>query len=347
MKNTLLRLAALAIALTVLAGCGSSDSDTTSDAPAAEASSTARFPATVEHKYGTTVVEREPKRIAVVGVSEQDTVLALGYTPIATTEWYGEQPSAVWPWAQPLLGDSKPTVLSTADGFDLEKIASLRPDLIIGVNAGVKRADYEKLSRIAPTIAPGKGSTEYFSPWDQQVRLIAAALGKPDEGDALIQRVKDTFAKAAAEHPEFKGKTVTFAQNGFYSGLLYVYPKGLGTEFLEYLGFEINPKVTRLPHAAGEQATVSQERLDVIDADAIVFATEKASDIAALRKVPTFRFLDAVSGHRAVFTDPILSGAMYFLTPVSLEYVAEHLTPELARAVAGKAPQRLVGGPGE
>ena len=43
----------------------------------------------------------------------------------------------MWPWAQDELGDAKPTVLSNADGFQFEKIAALRPDLIIGTNAGM------------------------------------------------------------------------------------------------------------------------------------------------------------------------------------------------------------------
>ena len=39
------------------------------------------------------------------------------------------------------LGAAKPTVLSNKDGFQFERIAALRPDLIIGTNAGIKRAD--------------------------------------------------------------------------------------------------------------------------------------------------------------------------------------------------------------
>ena len=50
-------------------------------------------------------------------------MLQLGYKPIATTEWYGEQPYATWPWAQEALGDAKPTVLDNSDGFDVEKLA--------------------------------------------------------------------------------------------------------------------------------------------------------------------------------------------------------------------------------
>jgi iron complex transport system substrate-binding protein len=326
-------------ALLVLAGCGSSD-----DEPAAAAPADTGFPAVVEHKFGTTTVEKEPERIVVVGLTEQDTVLALGHKPIATTEWYGEQPYAVWPWAQDELGDSKPTVLNVADGFQFEKIAGLRPDLIIGVNSGMKRADYEKFSRLAPTIAAGKGSTEYFSPWDQQVELVAAALGKPEQGRELIEQIEADYAAAAEANPEFAGKTATFSQNGFYDGMLYVYPDGLGTDFLTMLGFTINPKLTPLVEREGEQVPVSAERLGVIDADVIVFATEAPSDVAALKKVPTFDNLRAVSERRAVYTDGVLAGALYFISPLSLPYVLERLTPQLQSAVEGKAPQRVLEG---
>ncbi len=335
----------LLVSLLALGGCGGSSDD---ESPAgsgktAQAADGTTFPQTVEHKFGSTTVTKKPERIAIVGLTEQDTVLQLGYKPIATTEWYGDQPSATWPWAQKLLGDSKPTVLENADGFDVEKLAELRPDLIIGVNSGMDDKAYAQLSKLAPTIPAGKGATDFFSPWDEQVKLISQALGKPEQGLQLIEKVKADYAKAAAANPEFKGKTATFSQNGFYSGLLYVYQRGLNTEFLEYLGFTINPKLTPLVKNPGEQVAVSEERLDVIDADVIVFATEKPSDIANFKKVPTFRFLDAVKGKRAVYTDATLSGAMYFMTPLALSYVLERLTPQLAKAVAGQSPQEMVG----
>jgi len=330
------RLVAL-LALIALAGCGEDPA-----APAARASSDGAFPATVDHKFGTTTVPSKPERIVIVGLTEQDAVLALGYTPIATTEWYGDEPYAVWPWAQDELGDARPTVLDASDGFQFERIASLPPDLILGVNSAMKRADYEKLSQLAPTVAAGKGSTDYFSPWDEQVELVAAALGKPEEGRELVERIEADFAAAAAQHPEFRGRTATFSQNAFYDGLIYVYPDGLSTDFLTMLGFEINPKLTPLAERPGEQVGVSAERLGVLDADVIVFATEEPSDVAALKQVPTFDTLSAVAENRAVYTDGTLAGALYFISPLSLPYVLERLVPLLEAAVAGKAPQRVV-----
>jgi iron complex transport system substrate-binding protein len=103
-----IRTFAAVAAVAVLAGCGSGETTPTA-APEADRGA---FPVTVTHRFGTTTVPARPRRIAVVGLTEQDIVLALGEKPIATTEWYGEQPYAVWPWARRALGAAKPTVLS-------------------------------------------------------------------------------------------------------------------------------------------------------------------------------------------------------------------------------------------
>lgn len=342
MKN-LLRLLLILVVSAGLVACGDDDDDSASASSAnAPEASGGTFPATVAHRYGTTTVKSKPKRIVVVGLTEQDTVLALGYKPIATTEWYGEQPSAVWPWAQKYLGSAKPTVLKAPDGFPFEKIASLRPDLIIGTNAGMSKSDYEKLSALAPTVAGLKGDTDYFGSWDQQAIQVATALGKERQGRELVDDVKKKFAEVAEKYPQLKGKTVTFSQNGFYGGLIYVYPDGLNTEFLTYLGMRMNPKITALAKKPGEQAAISAERLGALDADAIVFATESPNDIKKLDEVPTFKKLKAVSENRSVYTDRILSGAIYFITPLSMPYLVDRLAPQLADAVAGKQPKRMI-----
>jgi iron complex transport system substrate-binding protein len=323
----------------------STDQQIATTAAAAEvAAAEGTFPATATHRFGTTTVPKRPERIVIVGVTEQDAVLALGYKPIATTEWYGDLPGAIWPWARSTMGATNPKVLEATDGIPIEKVAALRPDLIIGTNAGMTKKDYAKLSRFAPTIAGVKDDADYFSPWDKQTLLIAQALGKEEAGRKLVDDIKASFAKVGAEHPEFKGKSATFSQGGFYSGLIYVYPPGLNTEFLTYLGFDINTKLKPLIKKAGEQVTVSPERLEVLEADVAVFATEKPKEVKELLKVPTFRKLPVVNEKRSVYTDGVLAGAIYFMTPLSLPYVLEHLTPQLEAAVAGKAPQRVLAG---
>lgn len=328
-----------AVALVVVAACGggSEDERAGSDDPDGV------FPVTVEHEFGETIVESEPQRIVVAGLTEQDTVLQLGFQPVATTEWYGEQPDAVWPWAQDLLGDNKPTVLTQTDGPEYEKIVGLKPDLIIAVNAGLDQDAYKKLAKIAPTVAQPKGGTQYFSPWDEQAIQTAKALGKEKEGRQLVEDTKARYAKVAAEHPEFAGKTATFSQGEPYDGVLYVYPDGLSTEFLTYLGFTIPKGLEKYTDGPGTQAMLSDERLDLIDNDVIVFATEKSGNIDKLKSMPTFETLTAVQEGRAVYTDPIVSGALYFITPLSLNYALDKLTPQLEAAVKGESPQKVGG----
>lgn len=325
-------------ALVALAACGGGSDD---DAPAAEPNGV--FPVTVEHEFGSTTVDAEPQRIVVAGLTEQDTVLQLGFTPVATTEWYGDQPDAVWPWAQELLGDAEPTVLDQSDGPDYEAILGLKPDLIIAVNAGLDKTSYERLAKIAPTVAQPKGGTQYFSPWDEQAIQTAKALGKEKEGRQLVEDTKAAYAAVAADHPEFAGKTATFAQGAPYDGQLYVYPDGLSTEFLTYLGFTMTPGLDEYTDGPGTQAAISDEKLDVIDADVIVFATEEQNNLDKLRAMPTFGSLGAVAKNRAVYTDGTLAGALYFITPKSLMYALDRLTPQLEAAVKGESPQTLGG----
>src|SRR4051794_23558711 len=95
-------LVVLAVLLLALTGCGSAADD---DAPQAAGSQGGAFPVTIKNKYGDTVVERAPKRVVTVGLVEQDALLALGVVPVATTEWFGEKPGALFPWAKARLGD--------------------------------------------------------------------------------------------------------------------------------------------------------------------------------------------------------------------------------------------------
>ena len=217
-----------------------------------------------------------PARVVSVGVTEQDPLLALGVIPVGVTEWYGDQPSATWPWARDELGAAEPTVLSTEDGLQFEKIAGLKPDLIIGTNAGIEKADYAKLSAIAPTVAHAGGyPSAYFEPWSVQTQLIGDAVGKSAEATALITSVQNRFSEAKQAHPEFAGKKAIFLQGAFYEGAGIASPAGLATDFLTDLGFvvptEIEPYIKE-----GAQAYIPLERLDVLDvADVLIWGTDE------------------------------------------------------------------------
>jgi iron complex transport system substrate-binding protein len=326
------------------ASTGVDDTSETADASAGAAPADGEFPVEVEHALGTTVVPEEPVRVVTVGVTEQDTVLAVGVVPVGVTEWYGDQPFATWPWAQDELGTAQPEVLSADDGLQYERIAALEPDLIIGTNAGLDDATYALLSDIAPTVAHPVGAALYFSPWDDQARLIGQALGRASQMDAVIADIDAQFAAAAEAHPEFAGTDVVFLQNAFSDGSAIAYQDGLSTAFLTDLGFTI-PAVLDEYEQDGGQAYIPLERLAVLDeADVLVWGTEEPGDRAVLEAEPLYQALEEVQDGRLVFTDGLTAGAIYFTSPLSLPFVLEHLVPALASTLAGEGPATIDAG---
>ena len=154
MKPNRRRLLAASIALAVapvLAACGEDSGEpngsTGSDASASETEEGA-FPVTIEHKFGSTEITEAPERVVVVGLTDQDALLALGVVPVGVTYWYGDKAlGGINPWAEEALGDAEPPeLLDNTNGIDIEAVAALAPDLIIGQYAGVTQKEYDLLS---------------------------------------------------------------------------------------------------------------------------------------------------------------------------------------------------------
>lgn len=189
---------------------GSTESDGSTASTGAAAGDEGTFPATVEHRHGTTEIPRQPERIVTVGYSDQDYVLAFGVAPVGVTDWYGDHEHATWDWARDELGDAEPTVLNEGAftgtaAYDYEEIAALEPDLIVGLYTDMDEEQYATLSEIAPTVAPSGEYPEYGMPWQETTRMVGAALGRPERAEELIGEVEQRFADAAAAHPEFDG----------------------------------------------------------------------------------------------------------------------------------------------
>ncbi len=327
-------IAALGL-IVVVSACGSATASGTgstqeSSTPLSGSAGATGFPLSVTHKFGTTVIEQEPTRVVSAGYTEHDTLLSLGVIPVAVTDWYGDQPYATWPWAQDELGDATPEVLSLADGFQFEKIAALKPDLIVATNAGMEAEDYTKLSAIAPTVAQSGEFTDFFEPWYVQSIAIGEAVGRSAEVTELVDDVRAQFADAAAANPEFAGVPAVFLQNAIYDGSAIAYQKGLSTDFLTDLGFDIPSEIDAFATEGG-QAYIPVEQLTVLDnAEVLIWGTEADSDKADLEQVPLFDGLSAVQAGRSIYTGGELAAAIYFTTPLSLPYVLDSLVPQLA-----------------
>jgi iron complex transport system substrate-binding protein len=281
---------------------------------------------TVKHVFGETKIPAPPKRVVSAGFTEQDDLLAVGVVPIAVTDWFGGEPFGVWPWAQPKLAGAQPVVLSLADGIQVDQIASLKPDLIVAINAGLDKDTYTKLSAIAPTIAQS-GPDAFFEPWKDQAAAIGQAVFKADDTTRLIAAVDDKFVGVAKNNPQFAGRTVLLLGGTFYEDGVRITTPGWRTDFLTNMGFTI-------PDTGGE--LVPREKMaSVLDgADVLIWTTESDDEQAALLADPIVAKLRATIANRNVFTGKDLAGAIAFASTLSYPVVSDQLPPMLARALA-------------
>ncbi|OBK74718.1 iron ABC transporter substrate-binding protein [Mycobacterium sp. 1274761.0] len=280
---------------------------------------------TVKHTFGETKVPAPPKRVVSAGLTEQDDLLAVGVVPIAVTNWWGDQPFGVWPWAAPKLGDARPEVLDLSNGIQIDRIAALKPDLIVATNAGVDQDTYAKLSAIAPTI-PQSGQDAFFEPWKEQAAAISQAVFKFEDMSGLVKKVEDTFTEIGKAHPQFTGRTALLLEGAIVGDAVQVLTPGWRNEFLTQMGLTV-------PDTGG--SVIAPDRMEqVLDAaDVLIWATENEDQQAALLADPTIAKLRATTAQRHVFTGKDLAGAIAFASPLSYPLVADQLTPSLAKVL--------------
>lgn len=308
------------------------------DAVPAEGASNraAAFPVTIEHKYGSTTVEAQPERIVTVGLTDQDALLALGVVPVGTTEWFGEYPGSIWPWAQDeleALGGDVPQGVGGSDSLNFEQIAALQPDLILALYSGITEEEYALLSQIAPTVAQPGEYVDYGIPWQELTYTVGQAIGKTEEAEGLIADIEALFEQVRAEHPEFEGATSIVATP--YQGIWVYGPQDPRGRFLTLLGFELPDG---LAEVAGAEfgGNLSLERADLLNVDVIIWldAEEAEGELGG----PVYSSLPVHTEGREVhlssYNDP-LGGATSFVSVLSIPFLLDGLVPQLADAMGG------------
>jgi iron complex transport system substrate-binding protein len=327
-------LAVAALSVLLLTGCRSDDEIAAPAAESAGGAEAGALPVTIEHKYGETTVTEEPERIVVAGLREQDSLLALGIVPVATTEWYGEHPGAIFPWAEEALGDApRPEVLDFTDGLEFERIAGLRPDLILAVYSGLTKKDYDTLSKIAPTIAQPPGQVDWGSSWQDEILTVGRAVGRPKQAEQLRDEAEARLAAAAEAHPEFRGQTAAVATP--YQGIWVYGPQDARSRLLVELGFTF-PEA--LEDVGGDDfgGQLSSERLDLLDVGALVWFANPGP-AAKVRANRVYRRLKVRTEGRDIFLPE--TGELYeattFISVLSIPLLVDELVPKLAAAADG------------
>jgi iron complex transport system substrate-binding protein len=212
-----------------------------------------------------------------VGFNEADFALALGVVPVGVRDVIGEYAEESRPWAQEALGGATPEVVG-GNELELEKVAALQPDVILGMYSFIDRATYERLSGIAPTVAPP--SETVAATWQEQTRITGRALGLTERAEQVVADTEARFAEARAANPEFAGKTL--AAGFVVGGETYALgTDDLRTQLFSDLGFTLPATST----------TLSRELLGELDKDVLALR----GGARRPRGVPR-RLLDAVRG---------------------------------------------------
>lgn len=313
----------------------------TTTGPAGDDNAAPAFPVTVTHKYGSTEIPQEPRRVVAAGFRDQEYMLALGVIPVGIRDWYGpEHPYDKWPWVGPALGGKPvPEIHSGFDELNLEKIAALRPDLITTVYSDVTKDVYDQLSKIAPTVAQGAGAEDFTMSWQDETTLIGKALGRVRQADELITKTEKSFTDAAAAHPEFTGKKVGVLQFGDPGKFYVLNPTDPKSRFFTDLGFTIPDSLAQLVGSESNKE-VSFERLDVLaDLDVVVWLSGADPDSKALedgvKKDQLYQSLTSVKEGRDVFLSKG-SDALAWGSPLSLPSALTDIVPQLVSALDGK-----------
>lgn len=270
------KLGSIIIACALLiTGCTSAK--TQGEGGTSQTNSSVSYPMTIKHAYGETVIESEPKNVATISWGNHDVPLALGIVPVGVSKGnYGElDKNGLLPWTAEKykeLGVENPVVYDDVDGLDYEAISDSNPDVILAAYSGITQEEYDLLSEIAPVVAFPKNAWQTY--WREQITMNASAIGKKDEGDALVKELETLITEKSGEYSDLKGKTAVFCYfNPADLGKFYIYlPTDPRAAYLTDLGLEFPESLNKLAEDETSFAVeMSAENIDQLkDADIIV-----------------------------------------------------------------------------
>lgn len=274
-------LGAVALLLTACGGADTADPDVSEAMTAAEQAEEDDGPRTVTHAMGETEVPADPQRVVVLDSPHLDAALSLGVTPVGAVQ------SSVDEGLPEYLGDRTDgiEIVGTITEPDLEKIASVEPDLIL--SAKVRHEDvYPQLSEIAPTVFTESSGTSF----KEGLATIADGLDRSEELETQLEEY-EARAREVGEAVGAEGTEATIVR--FLPGETRLYgPETFSGTVLTDIGFELGDKgFDDNPYS---MAMISPEQAELAEGDVIFATTYGAPDETTLGEMqPLLEELDA------------------------------------------------------
>lgn len=289
--------------------------------------SASTYPMTVEHTAGKASIARAPVRVVALGPHALDLLLSLGVQPVG----YGEAAQlGVTNYGSPIrqiryLGSrvtGKP--LNVGDRFkpNLEVIAALKPDLIVGENYASDA--YPALNRIAPTLLLRGIHT---GDWQKSLPLLARALNRENRARTVLEEHREMITRARAALPaSVRGKRVLVLWNagGSQKDLFTVLgPKDWTGGLFESMGMRLLLPGNPDPSLGEGYQKLSLEGLSTLTPDAVfVIASGKNTTAQARRDWQSSPLTGRMTASR--------NGQVYFLDVQLFSRIRGPVANELA-----------------
>lgn len=318
-----------------LAACSSDDGNSSDGNNSSNSGDTfthtegAAYPVTINTEFGEVTIDEQPERVVAVGWGDAEIAMQLGVQPVGASDWVEvNDETGLGEWVNESY-DENPVLLGTMD-LSAEEVATLEPDLILDVRSSGEQERHDKLSAIAPTVGPAPGKGNYLTVGDEQVEMIATALGKSEEGEVILDDTEEAFASVKEAHPEWEGKTISVATRT--SEGWGAYTDAVRVDFFEELGFDLVPTIEDLEEEGQWSIDLSDEQLRLLDADLIVafpiyIPTTEITDNTAWKSIP------AVEDGHAIVLDGKISEAFSLGTPEAQKWALEQLVPMIEEAL--------------
>ncbi|MEU7143295.1 iron-siderophore ABC transporter substrate-binding protein [Nocardia sp. NPDC046473] len=287
-------LVAAAMGVSALAACGS---DAAKPESAVSAADSASFPRTLDTPMGAVTIPHAPKRVVVLDTAELDSVTLLGIKPVGAVAPHTKSSGGFPGYLADKVGAA--TDVGPLLEPNLERIASLKPDLILSSKVRHEKI-YSKLSGIAPTVF----TETTGGPWKANLAVHGKALGLEQQAaDALKQYEDRAKALGTAIGAKNNGVLPVASVVRFMAGPTRLYQS---TSFSGVVLGDIG-----LPRPASQVSTdpqktmkdISPEQIDQADADLIFIATVEdpsKTQKGAVTTSPVWHDLRAVKNGKAI-----------------------------------------------
>lgn len=256
----------------------------------------------VETAMGTVTVPDAPQRVVILTNEGTEALLALGVVPAgAVQSWLGE------PWYPHIAEQMEGVeVVGTESAVNLELVAALEPDLILG-NKQRQEDVYAQLSAIAPTVL----TERLRGDWQVNFATYAEALGLAEEGAAVMAGYNAEVAATAEALGDATQEEVSVIR--FLAGQIRIYQKdSFSGVLLGQLGFH-RPEIQDVDEFA---LRVGKESIPDMDGDRIFYFTYETGDGEATANAadamadPLWQQLSAVQAGRVhEVSDPVWNTA--------------------------------------